>query len=64
MIRIVGRETRRIDNSPGSDIAAIAKINGLSGERYIAILNGKPVTWEHRIGETDDLAFVEVFSGG
>jgi sulfur carrier protein ThiS len=64
MIRIVGRETRRVDDSPGSDIEAVAKINGLSGERYIAILNGKPVTWDHRIDETDDLVFVEVFSGG
>ncbi len=64
MIKVVGREVREIPNAGRKEIREIAKDNDLSPERYIALLNGKPVTWERYVSEDENLSFVEVFSGG
>ena len=64
MIKVKGRTslTDSIDSSMTVD--AIMKKMKLSGERYISILNGMPVTGDHVVNPSDELLFLEVFSGG
>lgn len=64
MIRIIGRETRTFSAEKTAAISDIARQNDLSEERYVAILNGKPTTWDRVAAVEDDLVFLEVFSGG
>ncbi|MCL5731197.1 MAG: hypothetical protein M1605_03655 [Candidatus Thermoplasmatota archaeon] len=64
MIRIIGRETRNLASEREIEIGEIARQYGLTQERYVAVLNGKPATWDRIAGKDDDLVFLEVFSGG
>ena len=45
-------------------VDAIMEKMKLSGERYISILNGIPVTGDHIVNPSDELLFLEIFSGG
>ncbi len=64
MIKVKGRTslTDSIDSSMTVD--TIMEKMKLSGERYISILNGMPVTGDHVVNPSDELLFLEVFSGG
>ncbi len=45
-------------------VDAVMEKMKLSGERYISILNGIPVTGDRIVNPSDELLFLEIFSGG
>ncbi|MHB1507848.1 MAG: ubiquitin family protein [Cuniculiplasma sp.] len=65
MIRIKGRV---MSSSTSLELAStvdeVMHVMKLSGERFISLLNGVPVTGDHVVNPSDDLLFLEVFSGG
>jgi sulfur carrier protein ThiS len=64
MIRIVGRETRSVEISKDTTVARVSSDLKLSMEKYVTVLNGVPCTSDREVKESDDLVFLEVFSGG
>ena len=64
MIKIKGRASLTNSIEVSMTVDAIMEKMKLSGERYISILNGIPVTGEHIVNPSDELLFLEIFSGG
>jgi len=64
MIRIIGRkrETFPIDNQ--GTIGMLVKTLHLNANSYITLKNGTPVTSDEPVSASDDIVFMEVFSGG
>ena len=64
MIKIKGRTSLTNSVETSMTVDAIMEKMKLSGERYISILNGIPVTGDHIVNPSDELLFLEIFSGG
>ncbi len=64
MIRVVGRMgfSERLERS--MKVKEIMEQLRLSDERFVSLLNGTPVTGDEVVKPDDDLAFIEIFSGG
>ncbi|MGP6207524.1 MoaD/ThiS family protein [Cuniculiplasma sp. SKW3] len=64
MIRVVGRTgfSERLEKS--MKVKDIMEQLRLSEERFVSLLNGTPVTGDEIANPDDDLAFIEIFSGG
>ncbi|MFG1518880.1 MAG: MoaD/ThiS family protein [Thermoplasmataceae archaeon] len=64
MIKIVGRNGTEIRSSTGKTVGEVASSLGLRAEKFVFIKNGMPCTSDKEVSESDDLVFLEVFSGG
>ena len=64
MIKIKGRTSLTNSVETSMTVDAIMEKMKLSGERYISILNGIPVTGDRIVNPSDELLFLEIFSGG
>ena len=64
MIRIVGRKSETAEIVSSETVGEAFVELGLSTQRYVAILNGVPCTSDRKFKESDELVFMEVFSGG
>ncbi len=64
MIRVKGRTSLTDSIEASMTIDAIMEKMKLSGERFISILNGVPATGDRIVNPSDDLLFLEIFSGG
>ncbi|MCL4357047.1 MAG: hypothetical protein M1460_04190 [Candidatus Thermoplasmatota archaeon] len=64
MIKIKGRTSLTNSIETSMTVDAVMEKMKLSGERYISILNGIPVTGDRIVNPSDELLFLEIFSGG
>ena len=64
MIKVKGRTSLTDSIDENMTVEAIMEKMKLSRERFISILNGTPVTRDHIVNPSDELLFLEIFSGG
>ena len=64
MIRIVGRKRETFPITGQATIGAVVKELRLQESSYIALKNGLPVTSDEPVSVSDEIVFMEVFSGG
>ena len=64
MIKIIGRNGTEIKASTGKTVGEIASTLGLKTEKFVSVKNGMPCTSDSEVSESDDIVFLEVFSGG
>ncbi|MCL4345870.1 MAG: MoaD/ThiS family protein [Candidatus Thermoplasmatota archaeon] len=64
MIRVVGRISFSRQLEKSEKVRDVMEELRLSDERFVSLLNGTPVTGDEVVSPADDLAFIEIFSGG
>ena len=64
MIRIVGRKGFQSELDMEKTVEEVMRELGLKEQSFVCVRNGIPVTRFDRISPSDDVTFLEIFSGG
>ncbi|AKA48075.1 hypothetical protein IX51_02020 [uncultured archaeon] len=63
-VKVVGREQVRKNIDGNVKVGALRESMKLREDQYISLVNGSPATDEETVSESDEVVFLEVFSGG
>ncbi len=64
MIRVTGEKKIEKNIDRNMKISEIEKELGISDDSYMVVVNGKPCMNDEEVSASDDVVFLEVFSGG
>ncbi len=64
MIRIIGRKGFQSELSVEKTVEAVMRELGLKEQSFVCVRNGSPVTRFDTLKPSDDVTFLEIFSGG
>ena len=64
MIRIIGRKGFQSELSVEKTVEAVMRELGLKEQGFVCVRNGSPVTRFDTLKPSDDVTFLEIFSGG
>ncbi len=64
MIRIIGRKGFQSELSVEKTVEDVMRELGLKEQSFVCVRNGSPVTRFDTLKPSDDVTFLEIFSGG
>ena len=64
MIRIIGRKGFQSELSVEKAVEDVMRELGLKEQSFVCVRNGSPVTRFDMLKPSDDVTFLEIFSGG
>ncbi len=63
-VKVVGRDSMKKEIESSMSLGELRKSLKLREDQYVSLLNGSPATDESIVTDSDEVVFLEVFSGG